>query len=97
MNKLKFTSGPWKIERRSTPGQFVRTTHIVSNDESHIAEVGPCLIEANAKLIEAAPEMYETIGKLLEWYESDNRHEKPNEEFAAFYVAKELILKINNP
>lgn len=59
----KNTPGPWKIEKRTTRGEFVTTTHIVSKDGDHIAEVGPCNIEANARLVAAAPELLE----ILEW------------------------------
>lgn len=60
----KFTPGPWEVEERTEKGVFGHTTHIVSEDKSHIAEVSPCAIEANAKLISKAPEMYDIIEDL---------------------------------
>lgn len=61
----KHTPGPWKIEKRSTHGQFVITTHIVAQDKSHIAEIGPCLIEGNSNLIAAAPEMLKMLEAVI--------------------------------
>lgn len=61
-----FTPGPWHVEPRTTRGEFVATTHIVSGDESHIAVVQPCAIEANARLIAAAPELLAALVNLLD-------------------------------
>lgn len=58
---MKHTPGPWKVEIRATHGVFGHTTHVVSMDKSHIAEVSPCAIEANAKLIAAAPDMLKVL------------------------------------
>lgn len=87
MKKLNFTPGPWKVERRTTPGQFVTAIHIVSKDESHIAEVGPCLIDQNAKLIAKAPDMYKTLHNILK-YDDDIKPE--------FCMAQSLRLEIEN-
>ena len=55
--KQQHTPGPWKTEQRTTKGEFVTETHIVASDGSHIAEVSPCQIEENARLIAAAPDL----------------------------------------
>lgn len=65
MQEEKFTSGKWSVERRTTKGEFVTTTHIISEDKSHIALVGPCSIKANADLIASAPELLEVIETAL--------------------------------
>lgn len=57
----KYTKGPWRVEKRTTPGEFVTTTHIVSADGSHIANVGPCDIDKNAPLIAASPDLLEAL------------------------------------
>lgn len=59
------TKGEWKIEKRFEHGVFGHTVHIVSDDESHIAEIGPCAIEDNAKLIVAAPNLLEACEHIL--------------------------------
>ena len=61
MGKLEYTPGPWKVEVRSTHGEFVRETHIISKDGSHIAEVSPVAIKANAKLIASAPDLFKIL------------------------------------
>ena len=54
---MKYTRGPWKVERRSVKGVFGHTVHIISMDGGHIAEVSPNDIEACAALIAMAPEL----------------------------------------
>jgi hypothetical protein len=69
---VNHTAGPWKIQKRTTPGEFVTTTHIVSvKDESHVARIGPCDIEGNAELIRAAPDMLAALEEILWLYEFD--------------------------
>lgn len=60
-----FTPGLWKIEQRTTTGEFVTTTHIVSKNGSHVAIIGPCSITANARLIAAAPELFYALSAML--------------------------------
>lgn len=57
MAKMQHTPGPWKLCGETTPGEFVTDRRIRTHDGSHIAHVGPCNIEANAKLIAAAPDL----------------------------------------
>lgn len=73
MSNPKHTPGPWKVESRTTQGQFVTETHIVAEDGSHIAEVSPCEIEPNARLIAAAPELLEALRPLQVWAEHARR------------------------
>ncbi len=68
---MSHTPGPWRIQKRTTRGEFVTETHIVSADQSHIALVAPCAIEANAHLIAAAPEMLAVLEQIV-------GQEKPN-------------------
>lgn len=65
MNEKKHTPGTWKVQERKIEGEFVTTTHIVSQDDSHIAIVGPCNIEANARLIAAAPDLLAALTDLV--------------------------------
>lgn len=65
MNEKKQTTGTWEVQERKTEGEFVTTTHIVSQDGSHIAIVGPCNIEANAFLIAEAGTIANETGKSL--------------------------------
>ena len=60
-NTATHTPGPWKVEKRTTRGEFVTETHIVARDGSHIALVSPCEIEPNATLIAHAPTMLTTL------------------------------------
>ena len=59
------TPGPWKIEMRTRSGEFVRTTHITGTDGSHLANVGPCSIDANARLIAAAPDLLAALEDIV--------------------------------
>ena len=59
------TPGPWKIAKRTIPGQFVTYTHIVAAHDDHIALVGPCEIDANSHLIAAAPELLSALEGIL--------------------------------
>lgn len=64
----KHTSGPWKVETRIKSGEFVRTAHIVTPDGSHLANVGPCNIDANARLIAAAPDLLAALVGMMNKY-----------------------------
>ncbi len=57
------TPGNYHIERRTTPGQFVTDTLIVSDKGSVLATVGPCDIEENAQLFSAAPELAKALAR----------------------------------
>ena len=94
MGKLEYTPGPWKVEVRSTYGEFVRETHIISKDGSHIAEVSPVAIKANAKLISEAPLMLEILQELVKDHEAENKD--VNKEFDTYWLAKQLINKLEN-
>jgi hypothetical protein len=60
----KRTPGPWTVSRETTRGQFVTETHIRGPRNDHIALVGPCEIDANARLIAAAPELLGALREL---------------------------------
>jgi hypothetical protein len=69
--KIQFTPGPWKYdpERFNTDNEQNSGSILsVGSDEWFIAEICGDLDEsqANAKLIAAAPEMYELIEALLD-------------------------------
>jgi hypothetical protein len=55
---VKRTPKPWKVKKRTTPGQFVTDTLIVSEDGSVLANLH-CEAEGNSPLIAAAPELLE--------------------------------------
>jgi len=67
---MEYTRGPWKVERRTVHGVFGHTTHIVSMNGGHIAEVSPNDIEACAKLIAAAPDLFNALQELYALVES---------------------------
>ena len=74
MRKTKFrtpkhTKGPWRVEKRTTPGQFVTDTLITSMDGSVLATVGPCDVDRNAALLAEAPELLAVAIRLLEEFE----------------------------
>jgi len=60
-----YTPGPWKTAQRTTRGEFVTETHIYSANGSHIAEVRPNQIDANARLIAAAPDLLEALNGIM--------------------------------
>jgi len=61
------TPGPWEVAQRTTPGQFVTETHIIGPHNDHVALVGPCEIDANARLIAAAPDLLDEARKQVTW------------------------------
>lgn len=86
----KFTAGPWDIVK-TRQGAF---TTIMSKTNAHIAEMvkwyttDPELIaemEANAKLVAAAPDLLEALQELLASYESmmHNEFDFPNDPWSA--------------
>jgi len=79
MSKTKFTPGPWKIVKEGHEGEIIsiRDKHRNWIGECNYALVGdesmyghPIITErealANARLIAAAPEMYEALEKIME-------------------------------
>lgn len=62
------TPGPWNVETRTQRGEFVRTSHITTPDGSHLANIGPCNIDANATLIAAAPDMLAALFGMMNKY-----------------------------
>lgn len=54
---------PWHSQRYTTPGLFVTETCIRSADESYIAKIGPCAIEANTAYIIHAANNYQELRK----------------------------------
>lgn len=89
MNEKKHTPGTWKVQERKIEGEFVTTTHIVSQDGSHIVIVGPCNIEANASLIAAGPEMLEALQEIIAAADGDGW----NQIDAGFTKARAAIAK----
>lgn len=61
----KHTPGPWTVSRETTRGQFVTETHIRGPHNAHVALVGPCEIDANARLIAAAPELLTALKMIM--------------------------------
>jgi hypothetical protein len=60
--QVKHTPGPWRVGKRAK-------MRIVAGDDDTVASTGgdPTMpAEANARLIAAAPDMYEALGALLE-------------------------------
>ena len=65
MSTAKFTPGPWKVTRNTTPGQLVTDTKVRDRHDGVV-----CVVhidaEANARLIAAAPELLACIEQLLD-------------------------------
>jgi hypothetical protein len=66
MNNEKFTPGPWYLSPKKT---YVRAESVHGWNIAHIEEQEP-FTDANAKLIAAAPDMYDAIVKYLEAVEA---------------------------
>lgn len=61
------TPGPWKIEKYKEPyNNHLDTFQVIDKDGIIIAKcgIGDTEVEANAKLISLAPEMYDALEKL---------------------------------
>jgi len=78
MSEARFTPGPWVVDSFSTrEGEFVG---VYSDDAtgSVVAHVGPFslvrrpreIVDANARLIAAAPGMYDALRKALNYLEN---------------------------
>jgi hypothetical protein len=61
MSDAKFTPGPWRIERDAC--KFVKTIGPISAEKDS-AGSWLCIIDEDAHLISAAPEMYELLYKI---------------------------------
>jgi hypothetical protein len=61
MKRPQITPGPWKACQETTRGEFVTETRIRSADDSHIAHVTPCAVEANARAIASVPALLEAL------------------------------------
>lgn len=67
MTNEKFTPGPWRVDERSgnIGGLSIFTEEkvcdMIADVEIHIRANGRKVAEANARLIAAAPEMYEAL------------------------------------
>ena len=72
MSAPAFTPGPWKSEPmvfHADNAFYITATPDGNNSEKDVATVGPCLAKttaANARLIAAAPELYEALAALVE-------------------------------
>lgn len=66
---MSYTPGPWKLIKRSTPGQFVPVYQIRTEDDGMICEVGPNLQEGNGRLLAAAPDLLSVCKLILEEWE----------------------------
>ena len=63
---MKFTEGPWSIQTfTAPPGKFVSATKIIGMDGVHICQMTGNDTEANARLIAAAPELFEKLAELI--------------------------------
>lgn len=75
MTAQKWTRGPWLLRKETTRGEFVTAYKIRAEDDSLIATLGPVAQDANARLIAAAPEMYEALTTAYDLLDnSDVRH-----------------------
>lgn len=73
VRKTSYTPGPWRYSPQVIPtyGFYIQTVDM-SHKDSFIGDVGgglqqPQVIEANAKLIAAAPELLEAVEGLPGW------------------------------
>lgn len=89
MSEAKFTPGPWRhvMQPVSSHGFYIEMKD-VSHLHSFIGDVGgglqpKAMIEANARLIAAAPEMYEFLNGIV------------NGKFPDHRLVQELLDKVN--
>lgn len=71
--KEKFTPGPWRVERHEKKIEIWSANHFVATPEHDLffSAEKHGLKEANAHLIAAAPEMFEALESICQFY-SDN-------------------------
>ncbi|CEF54582.1 hypothetical protein [Acetobacter ghanensis] len=70
MSEAKFTPGPWHLEAgfESSPGDFEEYWQVHDGQDAIVCSSSFCTAEnkeANARLIAAAPELYEALNGLL--------------------------------
>lgn len=87
----KHTQGPWKISKETTKGQFVTETHIRAANDWHIALVGPCEVDANARLISAAPDLLAALEHAIRVCEASD--DKTGLAFSILTQARAAIKK----
>lgn len=65
----KHTPGPWRVSRgaQADPFSIESETRTIAHVKSAFRHLGET--EANARLIAAAPEMYEQLSMLVRWCE----------------------------
>jgi hypothetical protein len=94
MSEMKWTSGPWQIgDGFSVDSQYL----IIGNmdDEGGSAHVVVADINedpdewyANARLIAAAPDLYEAVARMLPYFEGEHAYDHPCSVFARAALAK---------
>lgn len=87
--EFKGTKGKWSV--RDTEKTVVVNENRLVITETDYPNTSVSESEANAKLIAAAPEMFEMLNKLLIEFEYDNATEYQCE---LFYNTKQLLTKI---
>lgn len=85
-NQVKHTSGPWKT--RLAVVNNAPNTWVVTNGKWGAPNIAECSLEANARLIAAAPDMDRVIDYFLEAYEAWNNRQDGGED-DLHYAAKE--------
>jgi hypothetical protein len=81
----KHTSGPWKVKRSTTPdnvGGFdwaiYAGSHILA-EAYEVVDYGKTLpVEANVRLISAAPDMYEALSLLMRIMQAEDPWDREN-------------------
>jgi hypothetical protein len=79
--------GPWHVSEY-TDG---RDALIYDEDGFEVARVCYQNRDANARLITAAPELYEALDKIIEWY--DNHHLRNEPAFQYYHSARAALAK----
>lgn len=88
----KFTPGPWKVYKRAEP-----VGHAAY--EIHYSEDGECVAEvvheeADALLIAAAPEMYQALEHIVEyWNKAENEYAMADALYHIIETAETAITK----
>jgi hypothetical protein len=90
----KHTPGPWEVRENITPSEYGTVEVYKEDGNKWIASalgthVGPRTKEeakANAHLIAAAPDMFEVIKAIYEYYQKNNVKGYMHEELEAAYL-----------
>ena len=66
---MKYTKGPWEADgngvfEKGKPNQVIAIAHD-PDDSHHLNDIS----KANAQLMAAAPDMYEALRAIVNWYE----------------------------